>query len=301
MPNKVDHPFKNHKMPLPMRLFFTGTTWTFKVLGAVSPKLAGRLALRLFMTPTRFPTPRKEKPLRESAKLEFYTIRDRQISVRSWGDENAPTVLLSHGWGGRSSQFHAFIGPLVEAGYRVVGFEIPGHGDSTGKHTNMLDVSSILAEVAKKQGPLKAIIGHSFGCGTTLLAMDRYGVDPEKIVLVSCFRDVCWITEIFGEVFGMRESTLEAMRQLAQKKFAHTYGPPWTFDEISPINTLPKVKVDIFMIHDDQDHEVPYEQPLELHSIVPHAKFLTTSGFGHRKILMNKECVQATLDFIQNK
>ena len=60
-----DHPFKNHQMPLPMRLFFSVTTLLFKILNVVSPKLAGKLALRLFMTPPNFGTPRRERKIRE--------------------------------------------------------------------------------------------------------------------------------------------------------------------------------------------------------------------------------------------
>jgi predicted alpha/beta-fold hydrolase len=147
--NRSEHPFKNHQMPLPMRIFFSATTFSFKVLGVISPKLAGMLALRLFMTPPKFNTPKREQKLRDESVHSFIDIRDRQISVRSWGE--GPTILLSHGWAGRSSQFHAFIEPLVAARYRVVGFEIPGHGDSTGKRTNMLDVANILAKVAAKE------------------------------------------------------------------------------------------------------------------------------------------------------
>jgi len=298
---KKEHPFKNHQMPLSMRLFFSSTTLLFKVLGIISPPLAGRLALRFFMTPTRFRTPRKEKALRESATLSFINVSDRKISVRTWGDENTPTVLLSHGWGGRSSQFHAFIIPLVNAGYRVIGFDVPGHGDSEGKHTNMMDVALVISKIAENEAPFEAILGHSFGTGTTLLSIDKFKVNTKKVILIGCFPDVLDITNIFGEVFDLSKSTLEAMRQVALKKFKHTYGIAWTWKDISPLHTIKSVKGDILLIHDEKDHEVPYEQGKLLQDATPHAKVMTTSGFGHRKILMNRKVVETVIEFIQSK
>lgn len=295
--DKTDHPFKNtRRVPLGMRLFFLGATLTFKVLGVVSPRLAGKLALRLFMTPPKFGTPKREEKLRESATLTFYNINNRNISVRSWG--KGPAVLLSHGWGGRCTQLGAFIEPLVAAGYRVIGFDIPGHGDSSGKKTNMLDVANIIANISAQEGPFKAIIGHSFGSGTALLSLDRHDIEAEKIVLVSCFSDVMWITEIFGEVFSMRKSTLEAMRKIAMEKFAHTYGSAWKWDDLSPQHTIRNVTGDVLLVHDEKDHEVPYNHALHLHKVAPQATLLTTSGYGHRKILMNRRCVEAAVDFI---
>lgn len=298
--NKKDHPFKNHQMPLPMQLYFSGITATFKILGAISPTLAGKLALRLFMTPPNFGIPRRERKFREEATLTFINVRNRNISIRSWGQHDAPVVLLSHGWGGRCTQLHAFIKPLVEAGFRVVGFDVPGHGDSTGKTTNMLDVASVISEIAKTEGPFEAIIGHSFGTGTTLLSIDKFKVETKKVILIAYFSDVFFIIDLFGELFSLRKSTLKSMQQTALRKLANTYGASWDWDEISPINTIKSVQGDILLIHDEKDHEVPYSQAEPLQEAAPHAKVLTTSGYGHRKILMYKECVGATVDFIKS-
>jgi len=296
MPLKTDDPFKNSNMPFSMKAFFSLTTLVFKILGAVSPTLAGKLALRLFMTPPKVIIPRREKQIREAAKLHFINVKNRQISVRSWGEGS--TILLAHGWGGRSTQLMAFIDPLVAAGYRVVGFEIPGHGDSTGKQSNMLDGATVLSQVAKQEGPIKAIIAHSFGTGTTLLAMDKYEVEAPKVVLISSFSGVAFILRIFGELFSLRQSTLDALQQVALKKFAHEYHVKWDWEEISPLETIKSFNSELLLIHDEKDHEVPIEEVLPLHNSQPNAKKLITSGFGHRKILINKDVIETTLAFV---
>ena len=101
MTNKADHPFKQSNMPLAMRLFFSSTTYTFKILGRISPRLAGRLALKIFMKPPNVSAPKRENKIREQAKLSYRTINDRNIAVRVWKnnsiedhtkEDNAPTV-----------------------------------------------------------------------------------------------------------------------------------------------------------------------------------------------------------------
>jgi len=96
MTNKKDHPFKNNKMPLPMKLYFIGLSLTFKILAVVSPKLAGRLALRLFMIPPNASSPRRESKICEEAKLSYRLINNRNIAVRVWDNESTEKMHLQY-------------------------------------------------------------------------------------------------------------------------------------------------------------------------------------------------------------
>ncbi len=296
-----EHPFKNHKIPLLMKLYFTGLTTSFKVLEVASPALAGRLALRLFMMPPSFPIPRREHKWRAEAALSHLNIRGRNISVRSWGDKSHPPILLSHGWGGRCTQLQAFIQPLLDANYRVIGFDVPGHGDSEGKFSNMLDVASIIAEIAKTEtnnNTFDAIIGHSFGTSTALLALDKFAVKANKVVLIAYFADIHFITDLFGRLFNLKASTLKAMEQRALLTLGKTYNINWNWQSISPTETIKSLKADLLLVHDKDDHEVPYSQAERLQQVVPHAQTITTTGLGHRKILMKKEVIKSVVEFI---
>ena len=46
------------------------------------------------------------------------------------GQSDPPAVYLVHGWGGWRWQLDPFVGPLVDAGFRVVAFDAPSHGGS---------------------------------------------------------------------------------------------------------------------------------------------------------------------------
>lgn len=292
-------------MPFPMKVFFSLTTFVFKILGVVSPKLAGKLALRLFMKPPNAAAPRREDNIKEQAQLSFRNIGGRNIAVRVWDNDSStktsPTVLLSHGWAGRTSQFLEIIQPLVAAGYRVIGADIPAHGDSSGKHTNMLDASQVLSLIAKEFGPLEAIVAHSFGTGTTLLALDSYEVKAPKIVLIGSYSRVSFIIDLFSDVFNLSQTTREAMQKAGTDKFADAYGIKWDWENIAPVNTIKSYDGEILFIHDKGDSEVPIDEVTELHQSKPDAKLMITEGLGHRRILRNKEVVAEVLGFIQQE
>ena len=303
MTKKAEHPFKNNNMSWPMKVYFVVISRTFKALAVISPKQSGKLALRIFMTPPSATLPRRESNIRKKAKLSYRIINGNKIALRVWESElleqNAPTVLLSHGWAGRTSQFLDFIDPLIAAGYRVVGADIPAHGDSPGKHSNMLEGSQLLSIIADEFGPLSAIIGHSFGTGTILLGMDKYAIKSPKVILIGAYSRVAFILNMFKDLFDLNKATMNAMQQAGYDKFGDAYGIEWDWDSISPVNTIKSYQGKVFFIHDETDHEVPMDEVLELHQSRPDAKILLSSGFGHRRILRNKDVIDSVLAFIQ--
>ncbi|MCG7976286.1 MAG: alpha/beta hydrolase [Candidatus Thiodiazotropha taylori] len=291
------NPFNSHKFPLRVRLFFATLRKLFGILGSVAPKLAGKLALRLFMTPPRFPAPRRERLAVQNSHHQLQQINGQQIAVYRWG-EGEP-ILFSHGWGGRGSHFHALVEVLVEAGYQAITFDAPAHGQSSGKRTNMLEVTNTLVTLAESLGPLKAVVGHSFGSGIALLAMSRFQIAAEKLILFSCFDDIYWVTDQFGKAFGMNSEVIGAMRDEAQRRYAKQLGRAWQWRDLSPLKTIQTIEHEILLLHDREDLEVPYRHAENLLAVAPQVRLHTTSGLGHKKILRDQSCLQTCLAFIQ--
>ena len=65
--------------------------------------------------------------------------------------------------GSRGLRFSSLIDPLVKSGYRVVAFDAPAHGRSSGSHVDLMDHADAIMAVTGKIGPVYGIIAHSFG------------------------------------------------------------------------------------------------------------------------------------------
>ena len=79
-------------------------------------------------------------------------------------------MLLVHGWNGRATQLYRFITPLQQQGYRVLGFDAPAHGHSSGNHTNLAEVSNVILEISRIYGGFHCIVAHSIGGLASLMA-----------------------------------------------------------------------------------------------------------------------------------
>src|SRR5262245_63019570 len=80
-----------------------------RILSAVSPDLAARLAERLLLAPPRARRRTTELALLASARARPMRVGGRRIETWMWG--RGPRVLLVHGWGGRGAELGAFVGP----------------------------------------------------------------------------------------------------------------------------------------------------------------------------------------------
>ena len=97
-----------------------------RLFGDLAPKLTAKLARPILMTPH---VPRaREWELGVLAEAQPITFRFGLAGLR-WGS-HGPIVLLVHGWEGRGSQLAAMVPLLVEAGFSVVTFDAPGHGEA---------------------------------------------------------------------------------------------------------------------------------------------------------------------------
>ncbi len=102
-------------------------------LSALNPDLASHLTFRLFTHTRKYPRPERERAWLQGAQE---LVLSNGVRAWSWGE--GPLCLLVHGWQGRGAQLGAYIAPLAQRGYRVVTFDVEGHGSSPGTHATLL-------------------------------------------------------------------------------------------------------------------------------------------------------------------
>lgn len=266
----------------------------FSTLSMVSPAAAARLGLRLFLTPPRYKIPGRELSIRTKAVVSRLPSNGGEIATYMWGEEG-PTILLAHSWGGRGTQLAAFVEPLIREGYRVVSFDGPAHGVSSGKQTDMMQFAAAIRAVADANGPLHGVIGHSFGAANTMLAMRDYGLVPKKVVMIGCFAHGVWVIDSFGVLLGIPDPIVERMRHLLELR----YNGRLKWESLSLVEMARQASVPILLVHDTDDREIPYAHALAIHAGSSVMRLKTTKGYGHRRILRNADVIQEVVAFMR--
>lgn len=250
-------------------------------LGRLVPQmLAGRLRER-FMTPRSLPPRDWELPLLTSA--ERITLRFGLSALR-WG--SGPTVLLMHGWEGRPTQFARLISGLVEAGYGVVALDAPAHGRSPGREANVVLFARALLEAASELPPLHAVIGHSMGGASALLAT-LMGLRTGALVSISAPSRILTMLRGFARFMGLPARAREHFISQVE----HTAGIPAAHLDVQRY----QLQLPGLIVHAEDDPLVPVGEAELIHRAWFDSQLLRLPAGGHQRLLGDPQVLQAVL------
>lgn len=270
----------------------------FTVLDRVAPATAAARALRLWCTvPTNTGRRRDLRP-GPGEILRVRAPRGTEVLAESWG--SGPVVYLAHGWGGWRGQLGAFVAPLVEAGYRVVAFDAPSHGDSAPGvmgpgQGNAMEFMEAFESVAAEVGPAHGVIAHSMGCSTASMVI-RAGLPAERLVLIAPNHDFVEIIADFAQAVGFGERT----RSLLQQRIEDFCRRPIRAFDLVPLGAdgaMPQTLV----VHDRRDKETPYQVGADLAAAWPRATLVSTDGLGHQRILADAAVIARAVGHLTDR
>lgn len=253
----------------------------------VAPTLAARLLERLFLTPYGSSGPDRNKGPMAEADLDWLPFDDRRrLPVYSWGQ--GEPILLVHGWSGRAAHLTPFVKPLLNRGCRVVAFDGPGHGQADGRMTGLPELARAVRLVADRVGPLRAVITHSLGGPATTLALAQ-GLSVDRLVYISPPDNPPQYLYRAARMLGFSRPVVDLARARIEDRFG------FKFEEADQIRLAPTMKADLTVIHDLADKDVPHAEGAALAEAWPSARLLSTRGLGHRRILRNREVIEAAV------
>jgi pimeloyl-ACP methyl ester carboxylesterase len=265
----------------------------FAAVQFLSPSLAARLALRLFITPPRRRLDPEDAPIVAQATKRSLRAGGDEFTIWRW-EGPGPTIVLLHGWGSHAARFGSFIAPLRAAGFSVIGIDAPAHGDSPGKYSDLPRFRDSLAEVLKAHDPIHAVIGHSLGGGAVLTVLaETEDYHPKKICLFGVPSDMDYILESFAMMLGLKPPALANLRA----RFLAKFGRPAT--AISVLAAAPSVRIPLLVVHDEDDNVAPIAQGTALVDAVPGAMLWRTRGFGHSGALRDPATIQRVIEFLK--
>lgn len=257
-----------------------------------APGLAAHWLGELFTRPQRFPTPAREQAWLLGARRAFLDVGGgRRVATYTWGREDNPTALLVHGWAARGSQLGVYAAPLVARGYRVVAFDQPAHGRSSGRRTALPQFADAVEQVAGAIGPVSVAISHSLGCAATNLAVSR-GVPVGRLVHLAPPERVDFFLERAGSHLGFSSG----VRRRAMARVEARFG--LGVESARGRNLAPRLgHIPLLIVHDSDDRDVPLAEGRALAQAWPAARLTATSGLGHTRVIRDPEVVETVVRF----
>lgn len=253
----------------------------------------GKQAYRAFFSPTKYEFKSTDLAILEQGNNYRLPFKDGQLAVTAWGSEG-PAVLLMHGWSGARAQMTGFVKPLLQAGYRVVSYDLPAHGETDGSLTNIFEMAPTMELVASAEGPFEGIIAHSFGTLVVSYALaHRNFPPPAKLVYLGASNRLLDLLPRFQALSGLPDEVIAELRNMIYDNFGKE-----TLESIKNAAMVKKINTPALLFHDIGDKVAPVEDSRAIAKTWESAYLVETSTFGHRGALQSPLVFEQVLKFL---
>lgn len=252
----------------------------------------GALAAAMYVRPLRElrRMPREEAYL-SPAEARVMGTSAGPVATWTWGPAGAPLVGLVHGWEGYAAQLGGFAAPLVAAGFRVLAFDAPGHGESPGAEASVPLIARTLVDLGAQAGGFHGLVGHSMGSAAVAMAT-TLGVQPRGVVFLApplCQVDrVARLVERLQLTPGVRSEFIAALEQ--RTGFRH--------EDVDMRVAARRAGFPALLFHDPADRSCAFRNSELIAAEWPGAEVVPCPGRGHLRILSTPEVHRRTAEFL---
>ncbi|MGH1352660.1 MAG: alpha/beta hydrolase [Methyloligellaceae bacterium] len=259
----------------------------------VAPAWAAKYAVNLFITPRRFRP--KEWELEHEKTATRFQVKEGLSALRwkpSRSLQNGKKVLLVHGWEGRATQMASFVPSLLDQGYEVLTTDMPGHGHSTGKQSDIAFFADAIIEMEAQEGQFDTVIAHSMGGPSTAWAVKK-GLNVNNLIFVSSPSRMDMVLKRFAGFIGLRAYAADLFVEFMSKHVGISAR------DIDTVKLLENYQGRLMLVHDEGDQEVSVFQSQRVADEMSEAELIITQNLGHRRILGSEEIIAKTTSFIE--
>lgn len=265
-----------------------------RLLAAISKKMAGNLAFKIFCTPYNKV---KYTPSSFTAKAEALHLifNNKKTFGYRWNKGGVKKILIAHGFRSGAVNFVHFVQKLIDKNYEVIAFDAPAHGISQGNTINALQYKEFIELVNEQYGPFDGYLTHSFGgLAVSLAIAEMKQNDNINIVLIAPAANTQQLTQYFFKEMQIKDEQvqyyfLENIKRLSGKNIE------W----FSIARCLKTMHSNILWVQDSDDKVTPADDALAVKEIqLLHVSFHFTQGLGHRRIYKDEQVVNAIVRFL---
>lgn len=256
-----------------------------------SDEVLGALTAAMYLRPLREVRrmPREEAYL-QSAEARRVETSQGAVATWIWGPAGAPLVGLVHGWQGHAAQLGAFTDPLVTAGFRVLAFDAPGHGDSPGDEASVPLIARAMVDLDRQHGGFFGLVGHSMGAAAVAMAT-TLGVRPAGVALLApplCQSDrITRLVERLQLPPGVQRAFIAALER--KTGFRH--------EDVDMRVAARRAHFPALLFHDPADRSCAFRNSELIAAEWQGAQIVPCPGRGHLRILSTAEVHRRTVEF----
>ena len=286
------------------------------IAGAASLAIAGKLLLR----PRDADWHKCREVVFHSEHSSFVDLDGIRVHYQEAGDQNAPALLLIHGFASSTLVWSKVFLRLAEAGYRVIALDLLGYGYSAkpknGEYTIGGQAKLLTRLLDALEIPRAIFVGSSYGGAVAATCALDYQDRVEKLVLVGTVNNnrplAFKLMRVFGSpVFGdVVSPLLIGSRRLLRRRMKRVYDRhSWVMDERrvearhlplraagtqrAIINTVrhwdaERISRDAHLITQptlllwgENDREIPLSDGERLHAEIPGSRLIVFLKCGH--------------------
>ena len=206
---------------------------------------------------------------------------------------SGPTVLLVHGFHSNSYRWRALVGRLIKEDYRVVAFDAPGHGDSSGKLLNAPLYARVLHQVMQAQQP-DFVIGHSIGgIAICLQAHLNPGNGAQRgTVLLGTPSKLRYLTNDFKKILDLSDRVIQNLDEYVKVETG------FTIDSFDAAAFAKAISTPTLLVHAQDDRLIPVRDGREIAAANPEFTYLEYEEGGHS--LLNSRTYRDVMQFLQS-
>ena len=256
----------------------------------VAPEWTAATIWKHFTHPGRTRWSEKQKALLEQAsRVETFENRGTTLYRYRWGADDAPKILLVHGWRSKAVDFRRMIERLRNQGFTVDALDMRAHGQSEGTNTALPEYYEVLKQHYGDWGPYHAVAGYSLGGLATGLVMSQLPAEqqPEKLFLIGA---PPYAFYFFEDIIAELKLGKHVLRRFANRVGAAYDHPIEWWDLRQKAHGL--AGIETHLIYDEDDETIPFEKGKELWPLLPNSTFFHTKGLGHYKIITHEAVIE---------
>ena len=271
------------------------TTYFFlTLLWHLVPKLTEEFIAKLFLTPLDYGLTPSGRQYLERGEAFRIDVHGKAVQCWKWG--RGPGILFVHGWNGRGAQFASFFEALVNAGYSVIAYDAPAHGESEGKTTNYFELTDTVRSFLNPSSGfgIQGIVAHSLGASAVINALSKEKASPDVVLIAPALK----LKELMYNMFNQHGIPKTVYRRFIAA-LEDRYG--YNLHQDNPYALAKEVSSKILIVHDKDDPTTPYMDSKSLSEKLNHVDLYTSEDLGHKRILKDPTIIDLTHQYLCNQ